>query len=150
MQPTRSLGALSVDCYVGRDHRNGPSYVNQRIARDDPAETARNISEDVRKQVLALDLKAVDLQQLDELAANLYWEGFISEDAFAEIGLLGLDHHGPVDVLALMRKSLDFVRNARDADYSVAIRMYEATIAAVEGMQTLSEYLKGHSIDVEA
>lgn len=147
---TRSPGIFTAGWRLERDRPSEYGYRDSPIERCRPAEAARGLPDNLRNQLLDLDMSAVDPGRLDKLAANLYWEGYISKDAFMQIGLLSFDHRGgPVDVLALMRNSLGYVRNARDADYRVAVRMYEAAIEAVEGMRDLSAYLKGQVIDVQ-
>ena len=136
--------------HLQRNRQNEYGYRDSPIELGNPAEAAKDLPDGLRKQLLDLNLSAVDPARLDELAANLYWEGFISKDAFIQIGLFSFDHREPVDVLTLMHDSLHYVRNAHDADYRVAARMYEAAIDALEGMRGLRNYLKGKLIDVEA
>ncbi|MGE7137413.1 hypothetical protein ACQKIE_07250 [Luteibacter sp. NPDC031894] len=105
MQPMHPTGTFTAGCRLRQSCSNTAGNCPSGIS--DPAEIAKDLPDTLKRQLLSLNMSAVDLEQLDNLAANLYWEGMISEEAFVKISLLRLDHEGPVDVLTLMRESLE-------------------------------------------
>ncbi|HEY4291766.1 hypothetical protein [Luteibacter sp.] len=146
----RSPEAFTAGWRLQRERPNDYGYRDTPIERGSPAEAAESLPEELRKRLLNVDLHSIDSDQLGELTATLYWEGYISQDAFIKFAIFRFDHPGPVDLLAWTDVSRTKIRSGEYAEYPVAIQLYEAAIDAADGVRGVIEYLNGQLIDIEA
>ncbi len=95
-------------------------------------------------------MRSIDPQERSRLALDLHHGGYLSHDAWEELGEFQVDHTGLIDPLAETQNSLKSIRGIDDVKYAMAIRMHETTIDAILGIEELVSYLNGHIVDVYA
>lgn len=143
-------GAFTPGWHLQHDRPNDYGYRAIPIERGRPADVAEELSDDIQGRLLDIDVTSIESTQLAELAGTLYWDGYISRDAFEELAIYSFDHKGVLNLSSWIESSRVKLRRPDFAEYTVAIRAYEATIDAVEGIGGLVDYLKGRLVDSEA
>ncbi|NID16260.1 hypothetical protein [Luteibacter yeojuensis] len=146
----RTPGAFTAGKCLERERSNEFGFRDHPIEKGNPSDVAEDLPEYLQDRLTSLDLRSIDSAQLRDLAANLLWEGYISESAFAKFAIYHMDHPGPLDLTAWIDQAQKKIDNGMLAKYPVAIREYEAGIDAAEGIRKMVDYLSGQSVDVQA
>ena len=145
----RAPGTFTAGKRLERERPNEFGYRDHPIEKGKPAEAAADLPDNIRRQLISVDLRSVDSEQLRGLAGNLLREGYISESAFAMFSIHHLDHPGPVDLTAWIEQSHAMIDSGALSEYPVAIQGYKAGIDAAEGIRDLIAYLNGRLVDEE-
>jgi hypothetical protein len=114
------------------------------------AELAQTLAEDTKASLRRVNMRSIDPKELGRLALELHHGGYLSHDAWEELGEFQVDHPSLIDPLAETQDALKSVRGIDDVKYTMAIQMHETTIDAILGIEELVNYLNGHIVDVYA
>lgn len=123
---------------------------NMPIKSGSVAEIASTLSDTVKESLRRVDIRAIEPLELSRFAIMLHHEGYLAHEASAQLGHYQLDYAGLIDPLEIARDGLESIRGVDDVKYALAIRHYELGIDAVLGIQRLSDYLNGRTIDIYA
>ncbi|NII55941.1 hypothetical protein [Luteibacter sp. SG786] len=146
----RSPSASTPGWRLQKERPNAFGYRDNPIERGRPSEVEKDLPDQIRGRLRNTDIHAIESRQLHDLAANLFWEGYISEDAFVELAIYAYDHAGTLDLSTWLDRARTTIKDPGFAQYRCAIRIYEATIDAVEGLSGLVDYLSGRLLDAQA
>lgn len=134
-----------------QDQRNNHClYHNAPHRNGNMGDIASSLSEDMKEKLREVDIRSIDPAELSNLTWELHRDGYLSHDAWSQLGEFQLDYTGLVDPLEETRDALKTIRGKDDVKYSLCIRNYETAIDAVEGLEKLINYLNGRMIDVYA
>jgi hypothetical protein len=146
----RSPAEFSAGWRLSHLRNNEFGYRDAPIERGEVAETAMALPEDLKDRLRKVDIRRIDPVELSELAGMLHHEGYISHDAWSQLGEFQIDYKVPVDPLAETQEALRSIRGVDDRMYALCISLYEAAIDAVTGIEELIDYLNGRIVDVYA
>lgn len=146
----RSPAAFTPGWKLAKERPNEFGYRDVPIERGRAADVAERLPQDLKEKLAGVNIRSIDPLELAQLSLMLHREGYLSCDAWGELGVLQVDYHGPVDPLTLTQDALKSIRGVDDTMYRLAIRGYEAAIEAVQGIEALIDHLNGRVIDVYA
>ncbi|WP_448102897.1 hypothetical protein [Luteibacter jiangsuensis] len=146
----RSPGLMSAGKRLETERPNKFGYRDNPIERGNPEAVARDLPENIRGRLLSLDLRTTTSEELHDLSCTLYWEGYISADAFGEFAIYSLDHPGSFNISSWIDQTTAKLDSGLLAEYPLAIRTYQAGIDAAKGLWQLVEHLNGRLLDVQA
>ncbi|MET4675380.1 MULTISPECIES: hypothetical protein [unclassified Luteibacter] len=95
-------------------------------------------------------MRSINPLELSRLSGMLHHEGYLSHDAWSQLGEFQLDYKTPINPAALAKEALRTIRGVDDAKYALAIRQYDAGIDAAQGLTELTDYLRNHLVDLYA
>ena len=133
-----------------RERHNEFGYRDTPIERGHVVDAAMELPEDLKDRLRKVDIHSIDPVELSELAGMLHREGYISHDAWSQLGEFQIDYELPVDPLAMTRDALSSIRGVDDVMYALCIDLYEAAIDAAVGIEDLIDHLNGRIVDLYA
>jgi len=146
----RTPGRFTAGERLAHERSNAFGYRDHPIEKGNPSNVTEDLPEYIQDQLINMNLRSVDSEQLRDLAANLFWEGYISKSAFAKFAIYHMDHPGPLDLTVWIEQAHVKINSGMLAEYPVAVRGYEAGIDAAEGIRKLVDHLNGRLVDVQA
>jgi hypothetical protein len=146
----RSPAEFSAGWRLQRQRDNEYGYRDTPVERGNVAEAAMSLPEDMKDRLRTVNVRCIDPVELSELAGMLHREGYLSHDAWSQLGEFQIDYKRPVDPLLETQEALRSIRGVDDRMYALCISVYEAAIDAVTGIEALVDYLNGRIVDVYA
>jgi hypothetical protein len=146
----RAPAQFSAGWRLQRQRDNEFGYRNTPIERGDAVETSMTLPDELKDRLRTVNIRCIDPVELSELAGDLHRSGYLSHDAWEQLGEFQIDYKGPVDPLVETQDALRSIRGVDDRMYALCISLYEAAIDAVTGIEELVDYLNGRIVDVYA
>jgi len=146
----RTPAKFSAGWRLERVRSNEFGYQDIPIEGGVAADVARTLPVALKRQLAAVNMRSINPVELSRLSGRLHHMGYLSHDAWSQLGEFQIDYRSPIDPTALTKEALRTLRGVDDAKYALAIRQYEAGIAAAQSLTELTDYLRNHLVDLHA
>ena len=146
----RSPTEFSPGWHLQKQRDNEYGYRDVPIEKGRIEDVAKTLPENVKKMLMNVNIRSIDPVELSQLTFALHREGYLSHDAWAQLGEFQIDYTGLIDPLAETRDALRTIRGVDDVMYALCMSLYETAIDAIVGIEELIDYLNKPLLDVHA